>query len=199
MFMAKNMLLRKIEKPIALWCIGFFVGILLTNLTKGLWIEGELFDVDSLYYLKYMTMDKGAYFGFVLWERWKVVGILLILATTYLGHIVGRGAVLCYGTAFGAFLSVLSVRYGVKGCLFGLLSTFPHFLLYVPAFVSLLFFCEEIFFHIYHKKEALDWKNKKSVLQQGARLMGILVTIFAGCVLEVYINTPLIMGVLKIF
>lgn len=199
MQVAKKLLLKKMEKPIALGCIGFFVGIVLTNLTKRLWMSGELFDVNSLYYMKYMTMDKGAYFGFVLWQRWKVVGILLVLSTTYLGKLVGRGAILWYGTGFGAFLSVFSIRYGVKGCLFGILSTFPHFLLYLPAFAALVLLCDEIFFHIHHYKDSKDWQDRNNLLHGVTRFIGILVAIFAGCVLEVYVNMPLIMGVLKIF
>ncbi len=195
----KLILSRKIEKPMALGCIGFFVGILLMNLGKGLWLEGELFDVDTMYYMKYMTVDKSAYLGFVMWERLKIVLLAVILATTYLGLIACRGMVVWYGASFGAFLTVLSARYGFKGILFGLLSVFPHFVLYVPAMVALLLLCEEVFRSIYYRQGEFDWKNKKSVLQKATRLIGIVIAIIIGCLLEVYVNTPMVLGILKIF
>lgn len=184
-----------------LFMAGFVAGILIMNIGESILLKSTgLFDEETLYHMKYMTVDSNALFCYVL--RKRLVGLLIfaVLSTTYLGLVLCMGAVVWYGAAFGGFLAVLSLRYGLKGILLAMAAIFPQYLLYLPAMLAFLFWCESIYRGIYQRgngTEALDGKGL--LMKKMGQLAVILGVTTAGCALEGYVNPGILLGLLKIF
>ena len=103
-----------------------------------------MLDEDTLYRMKYMTVDSSILFWYVLCKRCRNFLVLIIMATTYLGWIFCGGVTVKYGFSVGFFLSTAVFRYGIKGILLGIVSIFPHYLCYLPAMILLLRWCEDM-------------------------------------------------------
>ena len=201
-FAGKNFSLNPGRRNIlALFCVGLLSGIILMNVGKSILLENTgLFDEDTLYQMKYMTVDSSALFCYILRKRIGKLLILAVLSTTYLGLAACVGTVFWYGCSAGILISSLSMRYGVKGIMLAVVSIFPQYLLYVPAMVVMLGWCETVFRGIYHRNsggyEALD---KGFMIQKAGQLVAIILAMIAGCLLEGYMNPHLLKGFLRIF
>ena len=131
---------------------GVVAGVLVMNIGKSILLENTgLFDEYTLYNMKYMTVDSNALFSYVFRERILKFLAIAVLSTTYLGLAVCVGAVAWYGMSAGAFLSALVIRYGIKGGFLALVAMFPHYLIYIPAFLALLGWCENLYRGIYNR------------------------------------------------
>ena len=183
------------------FCVGLLAGIILLNMGKSILLEGTgLFDEDTLYRMKYMTVDSNALFCYVLRKRIGRLVILAVLSTTYLGLAACVGATFWYGMSAGAFLTALALRYGVKGVLLAVISIFPQYLVYIPAVLFLLSWCETLFKGIYGRGGGTpDMDDRSFLLKKAGQLAVILLAVTAGCLLEGYLNPYLLLGYLKIF
>lgn len=179
--------------------VGLIAGIVAMNMGRGIFLGEEgMFDETTLYHMKYMTVDSNALFCFCLQKRiFRVLG-LAVLSTTYLGLAACLGAALWYGLSAGAFLTALTIRYGIKGILLSLISMFPQYLIYGPLAIALLLWCEELFRGIYVRGE-YSAADKGFLMKKAGRFAVILIALTVGCLLEGYINPYLLTGFLKIF
>lgn len=181
------------------FCMGFVLGILVMNIGKSIFLkETGLFDEYTLYQMRYMTVDSNALFCYIFRKRISRMLALTVISTTYLGFVACMGTSLWYGMSAGVFLTTLTLRYGVKGILLAIVSMFPQYLLYVPAVLALLSWCEELFRGIYTRGE-YNMSDKKLLVKKAGRLVVILSVITLGCLLEGYVNPYLLLGYLKIF
>lgn len=196
----KVLQLRKLPIPF-LFLVGFTFGIIVMNFGKSILLENTgLLDEYALYHMKYMTVNSNALFYYVLTQRFRVVAFLTIAATTYLGLVACAGTVMWYGTATGAFLSALVIRYGLKGILFALTGIFPQYLLYIPAMFAMLLWCEGTCRNIYFQSNTLSEKECPTALPRRLlRLLLIFLLFFIGSVLESYLNPFFMSGLLKFF
>lgn len=186
---------------LTIFMIGLVAGTIIMNLGKSLLVEYTgLLDEDTLYHMKYSAVDNSALFLFVLKKRLKHVGILAIMATTYLGLAVAGSYALWYGMATGSFVSVLMMRYGLKGLLLGVTVMFPHYLLYVPAVAYLLIWAEKVCRNIYFRRNGYVEQGKEHIrLKYFLQLGAVVAAVVLGCLLEGYINPYLLAWLLKIF
>lgn len=169
------------------------------NIGKSILLENTgLLDEYALYHMKYMTVNSNALFYYVLKQRLGTMLLLAVFATTYLGLTVCLGAVAWYGMAAGAFMSALVIRYGLKGIFFAVVGIFPQYLLYVPAMLAMLFWCERLCRSIYFKN-GIYQEGSVSLLKRLLNLVVIFFVVILGCFLESYINPHLMSGLLKIF
>ena len=182
------------------FCAGMLAGILILNIGKSTFVDSTgLFDEYILSGMKYMTVDGSALFYYVLRKRMLLLLIMAVLATTYLGYAVCIGAAAWWGMAAGTYLSALVLRYGIKGLILAAVSVFPQYLLYVPAVVLMLGWCEGLYRAIYSRGVCADAADKVFWMKKLGRL-GLIGTIAAlGCLLEGYVNPRLLIGYLKIF
>ena len=180
---------------------GVLAGILMMNLGKSILLENTgLLDEYTLYHMKYMTVDSSALFYYVLCLRMKTAITLAILATTYLGLVVCAGATFWYGLSAGAFLSAAVIRYGLKGILFACVGILPQYIVYVPAFVILLMWCETLNRSIYFRNSSVTEGNGTVPwFKRVAQLLLILGVLLLGCMLESFANPGLLEKFLKIF
>lgn len=179
--------------------VGLLAGMFVVNIGKSILLgDTGLFDEHTLYQMKNMSLDGSALFCYVIRKRIGRLLILAVISTTYLGMAACLGAALWYGAAAGAFLTALALRYGLKGILLALVSIFPQYLLYVPAVLAMLPWCQELFRGIYVRGD-FSAGDRGVLLKKAGRLAGILAAVTLGCLLEGYINPWLVLGFLKIF
>lgn len=188
------------RRLLPVFCIGVAAGILIMNLGKSIFLkETGLFDESVLYRMKYMTLDGNAFFYYVLRKRMLALILAAVLATTYLGYVICMGTAAWCGMSAGVYLSVLFIRYGVKGLALALVGIFPQYLLFVPAVLMLLGWCESLYRAIYSRSGVMEAEGRSFVIKKLGWLGAIAGTVIAGCFLEAYVNPALLIGYLKIF
>jgi len=186
---------------VTIFIAGLLAGIIIMNLGKSVWLENTgLMDEDTLYHMKYMTVDRAALFYYVLRQRLLGILLLALMASTYLGLVVCGGVAFWYGICGGIFLATALIRYGMKGILLVIVGIFPQYLIYVPAMIGMLLWCQKLYRTIYLDKAFARNGRDASILT--GRLMqfaGLLALFVIGCVLESFMNPVLLRGLLKIF
>ena len=182
-----------------LFLSGFVAGVMIVCLKRNKILQKTgLLEEDTLYQLKYMTVDSSALFWRVLWTRGRECVMLGIMATTYLGLAACSVMTIRYGWSMGFFLSTAMLRYGVKGMLLGIVTVFPHYLVYVPLMVRLLRCCEDIHRRIYFYQNTAG-QGKRSLPGSIGRAVLLFAAFLLGCALESYVNPVLLQGFLKFF
>lgn len=184
---------------LSVFCVGFFAGIIILNIARGILLEDTgLFDEETLTHMKYMTVDSNALFCYIFRKRISRALVTAVLSTTYLGLAACIGLSFWYGLSAGVFLAVLALRYGLKGILLAAVCVLPQYLLYAPAALALLTWCETLFRGIYVRRE-FDVSDRGFLMKKAGRLVVILAAMTVGCLLEGYMNPYLLLGFLKFF
>ena len=182
-----------------LFLIGFGIGLFVAYFGRGIWFQTTgILDEDTLYRMKYMTVDSGVLFAYVLCKRCRNFFVLIIMATTYLGLVFCGGITVKYGFSIGFFISTAIYRYGIKGLLLGIVGAFPQYLCYVPAILLLIRWCEELHRSIYFYHN-ITGQGKKSLPGRLGKLALILMVLVLGCILECFVNPVLLKGFLQFF
>lgn len=182
-----------------LFLTGFVVGLFAVYFGRGILLNrAGMLDEDTLYRMKYMTVDSSILFWYVLCKRCRNFLVLIIMATTYLGWIFCGGVTVKYGFSVGFFLSTAVFRYGIKGILLGIVSIFPHYLCYLPAMILLLRWCEDMHRSIYFYHHTTG-QGKKSLPGRLGKLALIWIVLVFGCLLECFVNPALLKGFLQFF
>ena len=182
-----------------LFLIGFGIGLFAAYFGRGIWFQTTgILDEDTLYRMKYMTVDSGVLFAYVLCKRCRIFFVLIIMATTYLGLVFCGGITVKYGFSIGFFISSAVYRYGIKGLLLGIVGAFPQYLCYVPAILLLIRWCENLHRSIYFYHN-ITGQGKKSLTSRMGKLAHILMLLIFGCVLECFVNPVLLKGFLQFF
>ena len=182
-----------------LFLIGFGIGLFAAYFGRGIWFQTTgILDEDTLYRMKYMTVDSGVLFAYVLCKRCRNFFVLIIMATTYLGLVFCGGITVKYGFSIGFFISTAIYRYGIKGLLLGIVGAFPQYLCYVPAILLLIRWCEDLHRSIYFYHN-ITGQGKKSLPGRLGKLALILMVLVFGCILECFVNPVLLKGFLQFF
>lgn len=186
-----------------LFTIGLFLGILIVNLGYDTWIEeGSLLGTDMILRLKNSIPDGNGLFGYVLKHRMFMVCLLGLLATTMIGIPVVCGYVCYMGLSAGCLLSVAVIRYGIRGLFLMAAGIFPQGILLIPGYAALFLWAVGINRMLYAHgmgREYYGRYGRRSYLQKGMQMAGILVVVLIGCVLESYVNPQILQYVLKVF
>lgn len=163
---------------------GFLIGILLI-LVCGKWTISHFFPQMQILQLMNMQLDKGLFFLYTL--RIKCIFLLTIylLSSTRFFEITKNAFLVYIGIGLGCYLTAAAVRFGILGILLILISIFPHYILYVPAFVMLFMLCEE---------QHLQKRN----MNRYFHLAVIFIVVIIGAVLESYVNSSLLIKFVKI-
>lgn len=182
-----------------LFLIGFGIGLFAAYFGRRIWFQTTgILDEDTLYRMKYMTVDSGVLFAYVLCKRCRNFFVLIIMATTYLGLVFCGGITVKYGFSIGFFISSAVYRYGIKGLLLGIVGAFPQYLCYVPAILLLIRWCEDLHRSIYFYHN-ITGQGKKSLPGRLGKLALILMVLIFGCILECFVNPVLLKGFLQFF
>lgn len=181
----------------------FLLGVLIMNMGDEVLIsENGIFSQAAVSRLRYIEIDSGRFFRYVLKHRMGEGALLLLLSTTGLGIFSVYVCIIWQGVLAGMTITTAIIRYGIRGMLLILGGMFPHQLLLVPAEIMLLGWCYENCSrgHFWGKYDLPYYKNRKQqYIRQAISLLWIIVVIIIGCILESYVNPILISDLVKIF
>ncbi len=158
--------------------------IFLLSRKNELLIQTSLFDEATLEQIREAAMDRKALLFWALKERVVIILALFLMATTSLGNLFVHMNVCWYGISSGLFLTVVLLRYGIKGILLLMAGMFPHYLIYVPALILTLQLSKE--------KRTVNGKYC-------GQLFVIIFVVIIGCFLECYVNPKVVAKILKNF
>jgi len=174
---------------------GFIFGIFLMNAGwEVLLTEEGLFAASDINRLKYLDIDGGKFFPYVLKKRAESILIPVLLSTTVLSCIVVYGYLIWQGMLMGMMLTAALIRFGLKGVLLVAAGVFPHQLLLFPAMVMVLIWC-----HDRQQSNRYSSGAKLYYMQKAVSVLWICFMLLTGCILESYVNPILVSEVLKIF
>ncbi|WP_122642586.1 stage II sporulation protein M [Luxibacter massiliensis] len=156
---------------------GFLLGILYVNLImKKYTAEPGIF---SDYFLKqYEAAEIVAeeYIWYLLRVRAVPFLVLLGLAFTRIRKVSSVAFLVWTGFSSGMLLSMAVLGMGIKGSILCVVGIFPQFLLYIPAYMVVIWYS-----YTYPQNR---WNTQKSIF--------VALTMLTGLILEVYVN-PLLM------
>lgn len=199
--MKKPFLLEKYRLRLILCLLvtSFFAGILLGNALKETLMQpGGILNPELLYELKYETIDKRAFFFYVLRERLLIFLILMVLSTTWLGMVATYTCCAWMGISFGMLCAVSVIRYGIKGMVLIAAGIFPQGLIYLPVSVLFLEWSRELCRTLYYTEEYPGDRNRE-IRKKAVQYLAGLAALTAGCFLEGYISPGIVGGLLKVF
>lgn len=192
-------MLLKYRKPVILFGVGTIIGIVLAYLQNvkfqgmGVW-----FGEEQLLELKYYTVEGNDYFWYVFLKRVKLLLIITLLSTTWMGVYAVLCALLWFGYSFGMLIASCLISFGIKGIFLMPAIVFPQCLLFAPVTLIWLKYCNEMSFNLYH--ERADVKDRGEIIRQNLMQLLILFPFFiVSCLMEGYVNPIILLGFLKIF
>lgn len=189
----KSRIWNSISKQCGLFVMGFLAGIILLAVQKEEWlIDTGFLSEYALGPVKYMDIDHGLFFLYVCRQRIGTAIIILVLSTTYLGLIVNGLFFLWSGFTAGLFVYGAFFRYEWKGILLILGCVVPQQLVLVPGYLLLSIECMKICRKICFR-ELFMMKIPAFIL----RMILIFIVIFAGVILECYVNPEIMQMFLK--
>jgi len=161
---------------------GFLLGILYVNLImKQYTAEPGIF---SDYFLKqYQSVSIVAeeYIWYLIKIRAVPFLILLGLAFTKMRKAASIAFLVWTGFSSGMLLSMAVLSMGIKGSILCIVGILPQFLLYVPAYMVIIWYS-----YTYPQNK---WNTQKSIF------LGL--TMLVGIILEAYVNPILMQGYLR--
>lgn len=186
-----------------LFLIGLFIGILIVNLGHETWIgNGSLLGTDMINRLKNSRPVGEGLFGYIVRHRLLAVCLLSLSATTLIGMPV-LCLYICYtGLAAGCLLSVAVIRYGIRGLLFMVAALFPQAILLVPAYIVFFSWAVDLNSKLYAPRTQLEGYERYSrqfYVKKSVQIIGVVIVVIMGCLLESYVNPEILHFILKIF
>ena len=180
-----------------LFMIGLFLGILFVNFRHEVWIrEDGLLNAAILEQMRSSEPDSIFLLGYILKHRLLVIFFLMILSSTIIGFPIICGYVCYLGASAGCLLSVAVIRYGIRGLFFVAAGVFPQAFLLVPGYLLLFMWGME---RTGGNEYEHSLYGRQFVIKKGVQLLGILVIVLTGCLLESYVNPSVLQVFLKIF
>lgn len=175
---------------------GFLLGVFVMNIgNEVLLTEEGIFAASSVNRLKYLEIDGGNFFQYVLKKRIQGMLMPVLLSTTIIGSAMLYGCLIWQGVLAGMIISAAVIRFGIKGLLLVLAGIFPHQLLLFPAMIMLFIWCYN---NCQNRLFVVRGKSRQFI-HQAVSLLWIGFMILIGCILESYVNPMLVSDILKIF
>lgn len=174
--------------------IGFFAGIALLVVGRSWFLgNGDMMGADKTRYIGYLDIHKKRLFLYVIGLRLRTFVLMLLLSATPFGRFVRYGYTAWYGFTFGMILTAAYAVYSVKGLWLICICLFPQILFYIPAFILLC--------------KASGWIYEQyacgyggSGRQQFLISLGVILLLgMLGCLTEGYVNSVIVMKMLKNF
>lgn len=162
---------------------GFLLGIIYVNLIAKQYLAQP--GIFSDYFLKqYAVADVIAREYILYLVRVRILPFLVIfgLSFTKLRKFSAFAFLLWTGFSGGMLLSMAVLGMGIKGSILCIVGILPHFLLYVPAYIVVLWYCWGY--------PVNRWNQQKTVF--------VVLTMVMGILLEAYVSPMLMKGFLGI-
>ncbi len=202
-----DMMLRQANRNgyylLYLFMTGLFLGILLVNIRHDVWMkEDGLLNAAMIKQLQNSELDGNYLFGYIVRSRISTILVISMLASTMIGLPIVCGYVCYLGASAGCILSIAVIRYGIRGLFFMAAGIFPQAILLIPGYFLLFRWGLDCNRGLYGKIDGLEGRyliGRQFLIAKGVKLLGILLIILSGCILESYVNPKVLQFVLKIF
>jgi hypothetical protein len=166
----------------------FLAGILLALVTADSDTAGSLLGTGYLRTFATQTIDRRELFLTLLWERGRLVVILLLLCTgvcrCWMDKVIP--ALLCL--LLGMYGGICLACQGLWGIGLFFLSGFPHGFLYLPGLYLLL-----------HRKKPVQYSGKRYLFTEIVSVFMIAALFLSGCMLEAFVSSYLLQHYLLAF
>lgn len=187
------------QRGILFFLAGFFIGVIYIYFMGASGAtEEDFLSVQNLMQVTYMDVVYEEYFWFLVKKR---IGILLVLVAASFalpGKYLLLGFLMVFGCSMGSMLSVLIVRYGLKGILLFLGLVFPQDLIYIPVVLRWEHVLERWNEGIFWRRNAMR-QRRSGRWYGGGRVVVLLMVTIIGILLECYVNPLVVNWCLKFF
>lgn len=178
-------------------CIAFLFGIWLANMLSSEFLMN--YGIFNSYYLNqyaYSTISYEDLSGSILWERGKMVFVLLLLRRSLNRELFWVLVESMLSALFGFLLTAAAICLGVAGIVVILAGLFPQWLFYLAAFWVYLEMAED--------NRYLPWNTQQGFFtkfgfSEMIHMILIIVLFSVGVLSEIYLNPNILKLVLKIF
>lgn len=200
----RQFLLRDyVKKAIRIFFLGIIVGIILIFFCKNrLQTDIYLLNEEWILQTQNSQVNSKALFVYILFERLKEIGVLILLSTTMIGYLCLYGYAALLGAGCGVFLGVACLRYGLKGLILVLAASFPQGLVYLPAFLFLFHLCYLLCIKLYYPHKDY-WKNTNStkvfLFKNIIHICIAILVVIIGVLLESYVNPKIFFSYINKF
>ena len=165
------------KKFLAFFMPGFFLGIIYVNfVAKKYMAEPGIFSDYFLDQFVQIEINVREYILYLLRLRVLPLLALSVLSFTKVRRVSAVLFLFWTGLSGGILISSAAAEMGIRGSLLCITALFPQFLLYIPAYLILLWYCYEA--------PRNRWNRQKTVF--------IVLAVSAGIILEAYVNPILV-------
>lgn len=165
------------KQLLAFFMPGFLAGIIYVNLiAKKYMAEPGIFSGYFLEEFKNTKIVAEEYLWYLL--RFRALPLLVLAGLSFTKARKPAAMLFLLWTGFsgGLLISAAVLSMGIKGSIFCLAGLFPQFILYIPAFLILLWYCIAA--------PADQWNRQKTIF--------IFLAMSLGIILEIYVNPVVI-------
>ena len=184
---------------LVLFTAGFLTGLALIYIgQESLVVNADFLDSFSGGRMGVLDIDSSMLFFYSIKQRLAPAVLLAVLAVAGIGGMAVSLYLVWTGFCAGTILSVLSIRYGIRGILLFSGGIFPQVLLLAPAYLFLFRWCQGFQDRVYNGRYGSGAGGKRGALRLGTLLV-ILGMLLAGCLVESYINPIILQKVFFFF
>lgn len=177
---------------------GIVLGTIGANLLQRFYLDD--LEILNRYFGSNITtihIDYGSLLKYIIVNRLKEFCIVWISCCMVFGIPVLSGLIVYKGISIGFALSSSILCYGFKGITLYLAYIFPHCLLYIPVYILMVkkgyALCESLYF-----SGKLSPHARRNLLREYIPILVILLVFLGiGCLVETYINSAIVKGVIK--
>lgn len=189
---------QEMHRQLMFFLSGFLIGVLYIYIMG--YLQGgdpDFLSINNLLQIVYMDMDYKEYFLFLVKKR---AGVLLSMVLTSLalpGRILLTGFLMLFGCSVGSMLSVLIMRYGLRGIFLFLALIFPQDTVYIPVLFGWIKLLTEFNNQLFHRQGLYGYGiANHRFWGNGALLFGVTII---GLILECYVNPLIVIWCVKLF
>ena len=187
---------------LALFIAGFLAGLALIYIGQESFVgNADFLDSYSVGRMGVLDIDNSMLFFYSLKERFSPAVLLIALTIAGVGSIAVSIYLVWAGFCAGTILSVLSIRYGIRGILIFMGGIFPQIPLLAPAYLLLFRWCQGFQERIRSTRYNSAGTGKYGSLTafRAGTLIFILGMLLAGCLVESYVNPVFLQRIFHFF
>lgn len=189
---------QEMHRQLVLFLAGFLVGVLYIYVTG--YFQGEDTDflsVNNLMQIMYTDINYKEYFLYLVKKRAGVLFFLVLVSLALPGKYLLAGFLMFFGCSVGNMLSVLIMRYGLKGILLFLALIFPQDIIYIPVLFGWVYLLTHFNESIFYGQNRYRYRlSKYQILGKMIVLCGVTII---GLIFECYVNPMIVIWCIKIF
>lgn len=192
-----------IKNAVRVFFLGIIIGIILIFFSRNrLQTDIYLLNEEWIVSIQNQKMETKLLFLYILMKRLKEMGLMILLATTFMGVVCLYGYIGVIGAGVGVLLAIACLRYGIKGLMLVLAASFPQVILYLPVFLYIFHLCYLLCIKLYFPHKDF-WKSNSSMkvflFKNIFYICIALAVVIIGIVLESYVNPKIFLSFIKNF